>query len=337
MEKLLDKKLGGIKLKNWIKKIAAPFRLYWRYFFDGKKFRTGSFEFNKRFMSDENLRAKITFEYHAIEKGLTYRNLRYLFGRARIDELVRLLQLWKDRNNSTSDKRYQAGISVLERYITVHEDNNINVDYLKLKISGLDVVKAVQGGEKTLNKKEVLDDKQADFYKFSHSRHSVRDFGDLKISIQDIKKAVDLAMTAPSACNRQSAKVYITDNENLIGQVLESQGGITGMANNISALILITADNQYFGYFDERNQTFIDGGIFTMNLLYSLTYYGIATCTLNADLSIENEILIKQLMKVGSASEDLIAFIAVGDYPEEFKIPISTRDTAEDILKVVNI
>lgn len=47
------------------------------------------------------------------------------------------------------------------------------------------------------------------FPDFFMSRHSVRQFSDLTIDIEDIEKAVKLAMKAPSACNRQSCKVYI--------------------------------------------------------------------------------------------------------------------------------
>lgn len=323
-------------MKEKIKKVAAPFRLLWGYYFDSKKFKKGSFEFNRNRLSIDNLRGKITFEYHAIEKGLIHDDLRLGFGVKRISELLRLLNIWKDRNIDTSDKRYQAGISVLERYIEVHEMNNFNVDNLKKQVISLkgETNIKVTAGEITLKKEDILSNAKGDFYKFSYSRHSIRDFSNEKISLKKLEEAVTLAGNAPSACNRQSSKVYLIQDEDTIGETLKIQNGIQGMAKNISALLLVTADNQYFGSLNERNQSFIDGGIFTMNLLYSLTYYDIANCVLNADLNTKSETKIKKLFNV-SNREDLIAFIAIGSYPDEFKVPVSTRDTTEDILKVV--
>ena len=40
-----------------------------------------------------------------------------------------------------------------------------------------------------------------------NTRHSIRQFGEDKVKIEDIKKAIELAQRAPSACNRQAVRV----------------------------------------------------------------------------------------------------------------------------------
>ena len=65
-----------------------------------------------------------------------------------------------------------------------------------------------------------------------------------------------------------------------------------------------------------------------MSLIYSLQYLGLATCALNANLSINKDCLIRDLLHIPE-SHNLIMFIAVGEYEDDFKVPKSTRDDVE--------
>ena len=81
----------------------------------------------------------------------------------------------------------------------------------------------------------------------------------------------------------------------------------------------------------ERNQVFVDGGMFAVTLLYSLTFLQVATCPLHADFYQDKELLLKEILNIGD-DEKLICFIAYGSYPKEGTFANSPRDNFEDIL-----
>src|SRR5699024_9003022 len=114
-------------------------------------------------------------------------------------------------------------------------------------------------------------------------------------------------------------------NPLLVKKVLQIQGGLRGKRENLNKILVVTADKQYMAHAHERNQTYIDGGLFAMSLIYSLTSKNIATCALNASFSYKQDKDMREFLSIHE-SEDLILFIAIGSYPENFRIPKSFRD-----------
>lgn len=326
-----------MEFKKRIKNFVAPYRLFWGYITDLFRFKNYSYEFNKRKMSRENIRAEITFQYHAIEKGLSHDKLRLGFGKKKIERLLNLLNMWENRGYPTTDRRYLTAVSVLKRYIQVHEESNFNISKIKneiLFLDGINTKNPFKGGEVSISKSFFEELRNENFEKFSSSRRSIRNFGEKEVSINRIKDAVRLATNYPSVCNRQSVNTYVVHNKDIMRKCLEIQNGIQGMGNNASAVLIITSDNQYFGNLNERNESFIDGGIFSMNLLYSLTYNDIASCALNANLNTKRMKKIRNLVGIPN-SEDIVMFMICGSYPEKCKFPVSIRDSVEDVITIL--
>lgn len=327
-----------MKIKKSIKKYVAPVRLFWGYVYDFRRYKKYSFDFNHRNPSKDNLRSEITFQYHAIEKGLSHNNIRFGFGKAKIDRLFQLITDWENQNFSKEDRRFLAGIAVLDKYIKVHEKANYDVSEINDKLKHFSkyiIGKDICGGAIELNKEEFIKLSSERFDSFSLSRKSIRNYGKEIISKEKIIDAVNLATHYPSVCNRQAVKVHIITNVEKAKDCLKLQNGIQGMADNLSGVIIVTSDNQYFGNLNERNQSFIDGGIFTMNLLYALTYKNIASCTLNANLNTKNMDQMRKLFNIPD-SENIIDFISYGSYPDICKFPVSNRDNANDIITFID-
>ena len=78
----------------------------------------------------------------------------------------------------------------------------------------------------------------------------------------------------------------------------------------------------------------VDGGIFTMNLLYALHYYNIAACTLNACMSIQNRKRLCRVVGMHEA-EFAVAFIAIGNAPDKFMVAASQRLNLERVIEFV--
>lgn len=68
-----------------------------------------------------------------------------------------------------------------------------------------------------------------------------------------------------------------------------------------------------------------------MSLVFAITYNEIATCILNAMFNKNKE--IRKLLGI-EEPEIFIGFIALGTYPDKFKVPASLRDSSTKCLKV---
>ena len=322
-------------IKQKVKKIVAPVRLLGSYLYDLKNFRDYSFEFNSNNLSKDNLRADITFQYHALEKGMCHNRIRLGYGLERRKRLLYLLRKWSDNNYQLDDKRYATGVAVLKRYIEMHEENNFDVSSLKEEVGKLPIgIENILGGYEEKEKEYFINARNKNFEQFSKSRRSIRDYGEDDVTVNEIEEAIELSTLYPSVCNRQAVRTYVIMSKEKMMECLKLQNGIQGMAQNIRSVIVVTSDNSYFGNLNERNQNFIDGGIFSMNLLYSLTYKNIAACALNANMNTKNIKKMKDLIGINK-SEDIIMFISCGSYPEKIKYPISNRDSSHDIMSII--
>lgn len=86
------------------------------------------------------------------------------------------------------------------------------------------------------------------------------------------------ARTTPTACNRQTSRVYTISDKERINDILNLQLGGQGWADNAPTMFIITGCMSCFGGITERQQVYIDGGLFAMNFVMGLHLYGIATC-----------------------------------------------------------
>ena len=175
--------------------------------------------------------------------------------------------------------------------------------------------------------------KTNDFNEFAHSRHTVRWYSEKPVDNDLLLKAIELAQTAPSACNRQSTKVYIIETKEIKDEVVKLQNGNRGFGHLADKWLLITSDMKFCSY-RSRTSAYLDAGIFTMNLLNALHYYKIAACTLNAHLTVGK---LKQLRAIVnySKSEMPIVFISIGMAPEHFMVAGSQRIEPDKIYKFV--
>lgn len=282
----------------------------------------------------EQIRARITYYYHSIEKGLSNPNVRLGFGKTAFDGLLRSLNDYVRLGFSQNDTRYLTAISTIHEYIRYHEDKGFNVDVVKKKFKEyLKVDNKLYGGYETVDR-SCLNNREKDFALLAKERNSVRTFSNDYVDQNLIYEAIQISMKTPSICNRQPWKTYIVKNKDVQKKILQLQKGFKGYEETLDILIIITVDNRYLLGINERNQGFIAGGMFSMSLLYSLEYVGLAACALNAALSYESEKSLRDVVEI-SENESLIMFIAVGCYPEVYKVPKSHRDLNSDVTKIL--
>lgn len=274
---------------------------------------------------------KIVQLYHIIEKGLTMPEMRLGFGVPKLINLIDKCLLYQkkyDKNNI----QYQHALGVIAEYKYVHQKNQFKLDE-KL----LNKINDLLGGEKEIMISEQIVKTKEDYFKhnkdsfdlFSNSRHSMRNFNG-SIKTNQIEEAIKLAQNTPTACNRQPGRVHIIEDKNLICEALKIQNGNRGFGHLADKLLIITADISSYQDSEERNLPYVDGGMYTMNLLYALHFNKVAACPLNWCRGKQDDLKMRKIISIPD-SEIIIVLIACGNLPNDFKLAISKRNDFKDV------
>lgn len=301
---------------------------------DYEKFKKYSFIYGDQ-KEQRHYEADLIFYYHKIEKGLALPRPRIGFGKKTIDYLVNALDSYVTRYGW--DEVSSISLDTLYEYYNFNLRNNLELTDLYKRIEALKETlpgKALTGvGGVTKVKKEDIDKSNIDFKSFAYSRYSIRKFTEQPVDDQDIERAVEIAQKTPSVCNRQSAKVYSFKNEADKLKILQYQNGNAGFGHTASHVLIVSIDLKDFRGVIERNQSYIDGGMYAMSLIYALHSLGLGTCPLNLSITHETDKRIKKTTGI-SDSEVLITMIAVGHIPNELLVATSPRRASQEVLKL---
>ena len=109
------------------------------------------------------------------------------------------------------------------------------------------------------------------------------------------------------------------------------QSGLNGFSQGVHQLLIVTTDVNYYYTIGERYQFYIDGGVYLMNLLYSLHFYGIAACPANWAKEKDDEKRIKRTIPI-KESEKVICIIAIGEAAQNFRTTLSKRRETKELL-----
>ncbi|MFC1710088.1 nitroreductase family protein [Patescibacteria group bacterium] len=261
---------------------------------------------------------------HVLEKGLSFEDARVKFGSDTVDTLCVLIKNYSKQKYPSDNFAFNSAINVLQDYLTFHRDRNVSLGEVEKIIQAFSDYKrpSYKSSTKLISSKKYF--KGDNFSSVIRNRKSIRNFSDKTVNISEVKKAVKLALNSPSVCNRQSWHVYALRNKHTINKVLDLQTGNRGFRDKIKLLLIVTSDLNTFQGFNERNQCFIDGGLFSMSLLLSLHHYKLATCPLNWSNNFDEDLRIRKVLKI-RRSENIIMFMAVGKMISKVKVPRSEK------------
>ena len=241
---------------------------------------------------------------------------------------------YKEAGHNLDEERFLSAFIVFQKYCEVHQAHPEYTSNIYEFLEQFAVVPPpLQVGAVEYHKEEILEKAKLSFDKLAVSRVSVRDYSPVEVDDNLIYDSINIAMKTPSVCNRQSWRVHFIKDKELLAKTLLLQGGFRGNGLNLNKLFLVTVDLRYFSSVNERNEGYIDGGIFLMSLVYALTYNEIATCILNAMFNKNKDEEIRKLLGI-EESEISIGFIALGNYPDTFKAPASLRDSSTKCLRM---
>ena len=333
--KLVVKKVVGVKGTKKINRLRMMYLLSDNYFKDFKLYMKHSTLFHQETLN--KIECQLILDYHSVEKGLLFKVTKPRFAKYRIENLHPSLALDIIESN-VNRSQIRVAYQVMCEYYELHQRMSVDIsDFYTLE--QYKSYKALLGTVYTGEFKAAIDYSHDSFYAlnekdfsvFSNTRKSVREYTGEFIPNEVIEQAISLALNTPSVCNRQAAKVYLLDDKEKIDKLLHIQGGLSGYTKNIHQLLILTIDRNYFYTIGERNQLYIDGGMFLMNMLYALHYYKIANCPANWGKTIQEEKQLSGIVDIPE-SEKIMCIVSIGVATEYFRVTLSQRRELSEVL-----
>lgn len=279
-------------------------------------------KYTQRRRSEAEVLTSLSVSTHIVEKGLTMPQRHLGFGLPRISIMIDILL---SNTQLKDEQQYQYAISVLKEYDILHKLQNFEIPE-EIAISFTKLWPLFNGQifspQYKFTKDEFFSQKNADFPTFAHSRHSLRNLPKAA-PVDDIIKAIELAKTAPSACNRQATKVHIYSDLHKVREILSLQNGNRGFGHLVKQILLITFDVSVLGL-REQNDGFSNAGMFTMNLCFALHYYSIGSCILNWSVTAKKDKIMRSVANIPD-NETIALVMIVGIPPKEFMVAKSER------------
>lgn len=271
--------------------------------------------------------ARITRDYHRLEKGLALPSPRRGFGADVVTRLLRLVTTYRRRFGDGNVIDIASGAMYEHaRFNGIDPDKHPTLAEVFAAARSVDT-----GGTYEVTRQEIHAAARMDLSDFFARRHSVRHFDPAPVDLTLIRRAVEMAQKAPSVCNRQSGRVHVLMSEARKTRALKYQNGNRGF-ELIPIVLVITSDLRCFLEPSERYQAWIDGGLFAMSLDYALHSLGLGACMLNWSVDASTDAAMRMANAIPE-HESIIMMMAVGHLPERFRVAQSPRRPIEEILR----
>lgn len=300
-------------------------------FFDHIEYCT-KYHFQSNHTKDMS-RCSIMLLNHQLEKAQTYDNPKMGYGK---DKVITLL---KHINNYTKQYGYDTVIYTSIGVLKAHMDNEYSYKDSHVLRLFQDIIENIPdksqeekelGGVIVRNLSQI--DKLDGLYAFMDSRRSCRQFSIEAIDFNHVQYAVNYAMTAPSACNRQCVRAHYYDDPKKIKDIIYAQKSDINWCLNAKGLFIITANRSCFRDYFERNQRLFDAGLFSMNLVLGLHNQGIGSCFKMAQKEKSIDAITKKIADIPNV-EDICVLLLIGKYPDkELILAKSSRLEINEIL-----
>lgn len=280
--------------------------------------------------------AELIFQFHKLEKGMCMPKPKRFFGLDAIHKTLELVQEWEIRKGDLSRPAYLGAIEAVRaygRYVEVFPPPSPIAEVLLPKLESFLMSRTEEHAQYStpipLPERPEMAGQM--FKQLMLARRSVRDYSPQAVSAELIAECVEVAGFSPSACNRQPWRVHSYVKPEQIKELLKFQNGNAGFGHLLKNLLIITADRASFFDATERNEPFIDGGLFAMSLILALQSQGVSSCCLNWCVG---EVADQNAHRVGDIPEQevIIMYMAVGYAAESVQVPRSPRKAVDSVL-----
>lgn len=273
---------------------------------------------------------------HSIEKGMCLSKPRLGYGIKKIDNVLHFVEDYLNSGYEIRDELKMV-CGALEAYVDFHKKNNFYTEQLAKMEEECKSIEAVIGKDIYTKYSGVIEindlqsNKSSELKDIIMRRHSIRDFSTEIIEDRDIYEAVELANQCPSACNRQTTRIYIAD-KNVVNGMKDWLVGIGGFAEKVNKFLIVTGRTSAFNA-GEAYQYIVNAGIFVGYLSLCLTEKEIGNCVIQRPLLCPPT-WIRFAKEWGIPSdEQIVCMVALGKSKKSYKVPVSYRLSVEEIVR----
>jgi nitroreductase len=295
----------------------------------------GQLEYRKSLRRIGTSSALIRRNIHRLEKGLIMQPRRAVFASDYISETVAVYAKAVEQS-TLCDAELKWATDVLTEYFAVVEDNAV-IAKARAVFSGTQ--KSEVNPTSIPYQHKELPTATIDFSSLSSlflRRRSVRWYQQKAVDPELIRRAVNIATLAPSACNRQPYRFDLLSKPADAAEIARCAMGTTGFADNIPCLIVVVGDLSCYPAERDRHVIYIDASLAAMQLMLALETLGLSTCPINWPDIEEREAKLQK--KLGLAyHERPVMLMAVGYADPQGGIAFSQKKTDELLLRQVKI
>lgn len=280
------------------------------------------------------LSAQLLFQYHKLEKGLCLADGKRFFGKDAAVATMALVARWRMKGHPREDRVYAGAIETLRSYrdtLGRFKVADADGEAVLRSIDTLLASEPVTADLDTPQPYHASTDMAEMFERLCQERRSVRGYKPDPVSQQLLERAIAMAQLSPSVCNRQGWHVHIYREREQLKRLLHLQNGNGGFGHQLSTLLIITMDSTAFFDASERNQQFVDSGLFSMSLVLALQSLGLASCCLNWCVTPHHEDEAHRRGDIPT-NQRIMMYLAVGHAADGAAAPRSPRRDLARIL-----
>lgn len=275
----------------------------------------------------ENLRSRMHMTGHFLEYGMSMRQPRKGFGQDRVALLCR------DLDGYARHYGWDSTCDIMLATLAAYRDFNAGTDQTALEaelarlaaLRGSTDDSGLRAGAETVTREEIQRRGMIDFLDFAEARHSIRNYEPTPVPQEKIDRAVRAAQMTPSSCNRQTCRVWIWTEPEMVQQVLALQSGNRNFGDQVTGVAVVASDLTHWYEVEERYQGWVDAGMFAMSLAYGLHAEGLGAVMLNWGEEHRQDRKLREV--TGIPESALVAvMIGFGNLPDALKVPVSQRE-----------
>ena len=274
---------------------------------------------------------------HRLEKGLIMRPRKDVFGADYILETVQCFSRALEGGHIDSREQMWAADVLAEYFLVVRACPKVDT----ARSAHEAVIE--KHGESARGKRKSIPYRRGDcavnttFEELTalfRRRRSVRWYREVEVDAELVRKAIGACSQAPSACNRQPFRFYLTTSKTDAAEIAGYAMGTTGFADNIPAIIVVVGDLSAYPSERDRHVIYIDSSLASMQLMLALETLGLSSCPINwPDIEKREKMIAKKLGL--NYYERPIMLLAVGHADPAGGIPYSQKKTDDLLVKEI--
>ncbi|MDP4982701.1 nitroreductase family protein [Pseudoalteromonas tunicata] len=269
---------------------------------------------------------------HRLEKGLIMQPRRNVFALDYIEETINTYRQCEEVGSKIELSELSWAADVLNEYFSVVDKSH---PIIASALASFSVCRNLFIENKKIPylecnkvKHSIEPEQLAMLFK---ARRSVRWYQQEKVPNELILAAVDMALQAPSACNRQPFEFLVVEPGDKLDALAILPGGTAGFADNIPCLIAIVGDLSCYPFERDRHVIYIDGSLVSMQLMLAFETLGLSSCPINWPELHRLDLRVSKLLEIPQHKR-VVMFLSVGFAKINGKIAFSDKKIASQVV-----